>query len=410
MPTSVSFTLPARLASPQALRRVRERAPDRDTRFSRCARASACGGRGRSAMEVLGRRRLRLSTGRRVARPSSTRSACSRTRSRSMALPERGSLRLHLVRPDDLLNLEIEAVNLRVDRRGREPALVVADPDQPARLIVLFPPQTIAESAFFEYSVVAPDLTTETPIDPAPTNPDVEKSESDNDPLPSRSQGHSPPIRHVTASPGSPTRAALSSTCPATHGPAHDRWASRLVRARPRREPARRDPPRAERRADRGCARHSSAGGESETALELPYRLVVSPLLESTGGVVSWAHRTQPFASRGGRRALAHPPRLRASTMRTRRRRSSSHVGARAPLRAIWSPDYAPFNRPPPEKPDPNLGLTAMSPNDRHQIVILTSAFRGYEYEVELDLLASVRSVRGDGRARSRRGRGSRSG
>src|SRR5262245_61381887 len=102
-----------------------------------------------------------------------------------LALPERRSLRLRLVRPDDLLNLEIEAVNLRVDRRGREPALVVADPEQPARLIVLFPPQTIAESAFFEYSIVDPDLTTESPIEPAPANPDAGKSESDNDPLPS---------------------------------------------------------------------------------------------------------------------------------------------------------------------------------------------------------------------------------
>src|SRR5439155_26451207 len=47
-----------------------------------------------------------------------------------------------------------------------------------------------------------------------------------------------------------------------------------------------------------------------------------------------------------------------------------------APLRAIWSPDY-----PQPAAPGsfPNLGRTAMTGDDRRQIVILTSAFSGWE-------------------------------
>ena len=57
-----------------------------------------------------------------------------------------------------------------------------------------------------------------------------------------------------------------------------------------------------------------------------------------------------------------------------------------APLRAVWSPDYNPAARlrsrqsEPPKKTDldPDLGVTDISPNDRHQIVILTSAFHGY--------------------------------
>ena len=61
--------------------------------------------------------------------------------------------RIEVVRPDDLLNLEIETVNLRLDTE-EEPALVLEDPELPARLSVTFPPQTIAETAYFESSKV----------------------------------------------------------------------------------------------------------------------------------------------------------------------------------------------------------------------------------------------------------------
>ena len=61
-----------------------------------------------------------------------------------------------------------------------------------------------------------------------------------------------------------------------------------------------------------------------------------------------------------------------------------------APLRAIWSEDFDRINPPAPTLPDPDLGRTAMSPNDRHQIVILTSAFHGYEVDKELLLTAGA--------------------
>ncbi len=54
-------------------------------------------------------------------------------------------------------------------------------------------------------------------------------------------------------------------------------------------------------------------------------------------------------------------------------------------MRAIWSnyPNYDPDKRPTNAfAPDPDLGRTAMSTDDRWQIVILTSAFHGYEGKV----------------------------
>jgi hypothetical protein len=60
------------------------------------------------------------------------------------------SFRITLLRPDDLLNLEIEAVNLRVDDGDAEGPVLVPLGGRGARLIVHFPPQTTAEEAFFE--------------------------------------------------------------------------------------------------------------------------------------------------------------------------------------------------------------------------------------------------------------------
>ena len=61
------------------------------------------------------------------------------------------ALTIDLLRTDDLLNLVIECDNLQLDRSDPDsPALVPIDAVQPAFLIFNFPPQTIAEEAFFE--------------------------------------------------------------------------------------------------------------------------------------------------------------------------------------------------------------------------------------------------------------------
>ena len=111
----------------------------------------------------------------------------------------------------------------------------------------------------------------------------------------------------------------------------------------------------------------------NETAIELPYQLVISPTRE-----VAWLHRAQPFTSRG-RTELWHT-RLALKTGGEITELSKTDL---APLRAIWSPDYDP-NQLPRVKDDPELGRTAMCGKDRHQIVVLTSAFHGYEVKLSL--------------------------
>ena len=57
-----------------------------------------------------------------------------------------GNLMLRVLRPDDLLALTFEFVNLALDTpQGQAPRLVRSQPGQPAFLIVHFAPQHTAE-------------------------------------------------------------------------------------------------------------------------------------------------------------------------------------------------------------------------------------------------------------------------
>jgi hypothetical protein len=277
------------------------------------------------------------------------------------------ALHLQVVRPDDLLNLEIEAVNLRLDTDAEEPALVVDDPATPARLIVVFPPQTIAETAYFESSIVPGEEPDPTPENPP--QPDPAKRELD----PPGSIG--PPGRDSVARLGDSSRLVFDvpagTRIPCTIEGLLD-WAPLQLAVNP--IAAIPPEPSEEQIAAAPAIRPPEP---METALELPYRLVVSPNRDAR-----WLHRTQPFTSRG-RTELWHTRlALRDADGNTVELSGQN----RAPLRAVWSPDHDPYDPPHPTALDPHLGLTAMAPNDRHQIVILTSAFHGYEYEVEVDL------------------------
>jgi len=80
-----------------------------------------------------------------------------------------------LLRPSDLLNLEITGVNLRLDVADpNHPSLVVDDIQQAALLVVRFPPQTIFEEAFFDASPAVPGQVldpSDRPPRPDPTAP-----------------------------------------------------------------------------------------------------------------------------------------------------------------------------------------------------------------------------------------------
>ena len=77
-------------------------------------------------------------------------------------------MKIDLLRPDDLLNLRIETTNLRLESNDLNipPSLVVEDPHKRAYMSVIFPPQTIAEAAYFEASGIEPADANSKPIDP----------------------------------------------------------------------------------------------------------------------------------------------------------------------------------------------------------------------------------------------------
>ncbi len=268
---------------------------------------------------------------------------------------------LELLRADDLLHLQVEFNNLELDANdGKKPALVIKNPAQPAYLVFVFPPQTIAESAYFEATIVKPDG------DPSRPDPDATKPNTYHETLPA--PGFTGAKASRTALIGHPARLAFTV-------PANARipfsleglldW-SRLGLSVNGIAAIGRNPTAAEI----ASAPAIQAPTTTETAIELPYRLVISPNRN-----VAWVHRVKPFTSRG-RTELWHT-RL---ALKAADKISELTKNNLAPLRAIWSPDYDPRALPPVDD-DPELGRTAMSRNDRHQIVVLTSAFHGYEVE-----------------------------
>jgi hypothetical protein len=263
------------------------------------------------------------------------------------------AITLELTRPEDLVSLKVRGENLRLDAIDRNaPALVVQDRQAPAYLILEFPPQTTAETAFFEANIVAPET--------GAPDPDAGKA---TEPLPGPG--------NVKARVGRPSRLAFrvpaDTAIPFTIEGLLD-WS----KLQPSVSPIAAIVP-SPTAAQIAAAPAISVPAATETAIEMPYRLVISP-----NANVTWGHRRLPFTSRG-RTELWHT-RLRTMSAEGPVELSRSN---RAPLRAIWSPDYDRLNPPAPSLDDPDLGRTAMSPSDRHQIVILTSAFHGYEVERE---------------------------
>lgn len=277
------------------------------------------------------------------------------------------SLSLELTRPDDLLNLLIEGDNLRLDvSEPDQPALVVDDGDRPGFLRVIFPPQSIAESAVFEASLIEPEADPDAPLDP-----DTAKTVDDPVPLPT---------------PGTvAARIARSSRLvfkvpPDTRIPFSIEGILDWSRLELSVHPLAAIPPDPTA-AQIAAAPAVSAPTPTQTALELPYQLIVSPSHR-----VRWAHRRQPFTARG-RTEMWHT-RLQLVGPQADEEAPPQSVELSllnpAPLRAIWSPDFNPGRPPANVAEDPDLRRAAMSPSDRHQLVILTSAFHGYEVEREL--------------------------
>lgn len=284
-----------------------------------------------------------------------------------------------LVRPDDLLNLRIETTNLRLGTdEHKNPVLIVEDPLQPAYLIVIFPPQTIAEGAYFESSTVKPANGGSNRPDPDSVpgkkigDDELDMpGQLDKSGVAKRTARFRP--RLTTAQIGRPSRLVFKvpteipdkKPIPFSIEGLLD-WSNFELNLNP--IAAIGKDPTSEQINSAPDIRQPTP---EETAIELPYRLVISPNREAT-----WTHRTGLFTSHG-RTELWHT-RL---TLRTPDGRVPGELSRDNPaqLRAIWSPDYIPFSDRKPDKQDVYLARTAMSPDDRNQIVVLTSAFRGYE-------------------------------
>jgi hypothetical protein len=279
-------------------------------------------------------------------------------------------IKLDLLRVDDLLNLQIEGDNLQLDAsKPDDPALVLQDARQPAYLIVTFPPQTIVEQAVFESSPVPPPQREDGKTSPYDTVHPPQVSPSL--PMLARIGGDSRLVFKIPA--GSNIR------IPYTVEGLID-WAGLDLSVSPLA-----DVPPAPTSQQRQNAPGIQPPSRQQTAIELPYRLVLSP-----NHAVAWENARQPKTYQG----ITELWHTRLALKDSQGEILEISRLQPAPLRAIWSPDFnasklwatdppifgeldADWNDPRLPLPFNNV-LTPMTASDRHEIVVLTSAFHGY--------------------------------
>jgi hypothetical protein len=277
----------------------------------------------------------------------------------------RPDFQVDLVRPDDLLALHVAGYNLKVVPGQASPSLARIDDAKDAHLAVTFPPQNILEGAYFN-SAKPKELPPTTP----PLPPDLQAPPDPTEDFPPKIDG-----THALLSGFSrlvfriPANEAMPAIAYSIEGLLD--WSGLELAVAPLA-----DLPPHPSLQEIAAAPAIAPPGPRETAIELPYRLILSPNRH-----VAWQHAAAPV-TRASRTELWHT-RL---ALRPRGGPASELSPANtAPLRAIWSPDHSAARAgddlifPTKTDPDPDFpGVTDISPNDRHQIVVLTSAFHGY--------------------------------
>jgi hypothetical protein len=265
-----------------------------------------------------------------------------------------------LLRPDDLLALEVRTVNLRLDtsRPGR-PRLVRATAHDPSLLVVTFAPQAITEQAFFQTADAGP-----LPSDPPAGVPPRAPLPGAGDPL---------------AEPGSvgvrmsgPSRLVLRlpdglEELPCTTAGLLD-W-TRLELVLP--EAAQVLGGRSSRPGQAPPA--IAEPDDDTTSLELPYRLQLAPAVSRNGRPV-FVHATDAVTY-DGRTELWHTRLARRDGGGALTEASPSSP---LPVRVVWSPDFVGDGPLPSHALDDVPFRAAMSARDRDQIVILSSGYGGY--------------------------------
>ncbi len=222
--------------------------------------------------------------------------------------------RVRLVRPQDLLVLDVRLTNLRRSADGT--ALERVEPGRPALLAVELPPQHVAERAYYEFT--------------------GSKEPAGPPPVPALAAG---PSRLVFALPDEVDAVPLT-----VHG-LLDWHALRPRLAAGALPPGTTDGP------------EPAEPGEDETALEFPYRLLLSPV-----GPVRWEHSAAPVTL-DGRTELWHTALLADHEGEGAVQGARPHTPAPVPLRALHA------------RPEPDRLTTSMTLQDLQDLVTLTAGF-----------------------------------
>src|SRR5688572_28124058 len=231
---------------------------------------------------------------------------------------------VEVVRPDDLLVVTLDFYNLKLKAPGGKPKLQRLQPGD-GFIVAHFPPQSFAERAFFEQSEVPPGVPPQPPDDPLEASP-----------VGSRISGRTQLVFRIDDS-LLPMDFKLETILDA------------LTKAEPLTLSTVRKPFPVP-----NLGQQALFGGEGSqfSAIESPYRLVLSPNLESR-----WQHAVAPVQDPAAKRTELWHTRL---------------TGDKPTVSAVWSPDYiGPNPSPPVDEAHPFR--MSMHNENRHEIVRSTA-------------------------------------
>jgi len=283
----------------------------------------------------------------------------------------------NVLRPDDLLCLDFEFINFKVLNLPR-PHLVKENRQQPAYMIVHFPPQSVAEKVFYETTPELKDTGQPELPQPPPIFSRISgrarlsfiiPDEINEIPLTLESllawQLYQPSLVPVALPPDASSQITRRV---ATSGKGSSNSAARsvLVASGPARQNlhSQRDQlARVQYSQLNRLLLKPAAPQKNQTAIEMPYRLILSPNVYNI-----WVHAVKPVSINGWTELWQ----TRLAALNPDGSISESDNPYLA-LRAVWSPDVDLNNLTGPlSSEEVRLPLTA---NDRHQIVHLSSNF-----------------------------------